>query len=115
MKQAEAQARESQIQLALERVRARTMAMQRSDELGEAASLLFQQVQAFGVSALTCGFNIWQADDISVTSWMAKPDGASGWTPLRLPHTEHPHFIQSYEARKRGEDFFVIGVRRKRT
>jgi hypothetical protein len=33
LKQAEAQARESQIQLALERVRARTMAMQKSDEL----------------------------------------------------------------------------------
>ena len=32
LKQAEAQARESQIQLALERVRARTMAMQHSDE-----------------------------------------------------------------------------------
>ena len=42
---AEAQTRESQIQLALERVRARTMAMQRSDELSGAASLLFQQVQ----------------------------------------------------------------------
>jgi signal transduction histidine kinase len=108
LKQAEAQARESQIQLALERVRARTMAMQKSDELVEAASLLFKQVQSFGVSAFTCGFNIWQEDDISVTSWMANPDGSLGWTPLRLPHTEHTHFIQSYEARKRGEDFFVI-------
>ena len=44
LKQAEAQARESEIELALERVRARTMAMQHSDELAETASLLFQQV-----------------------------------------------------------------------
>src|SRR5687768_8570350 len=36
LQNAEAQAREAQIQLALERVRARTMAMQKSDELREA-------------------------------------------------------------------------------
>ncbi|MFI5154265.1 MAG: sensor histidine kinase, partial [Chitinophagales bacterium] len=108
LQKAEDQAKEAQIQLAMERVRARTMAMQRSGELTEAASLLFKQVQSFGVTAYTCGFNIWQADDISVTSWMANPDGSLGGTPLRLPHLEHPHFKQSYDARKRGEDFFVI-------
>lgn len=41
--QAEAQAREAQIELALERVRARTMAMYKSEELSETAHLLFQQ------------------------------------------------------------------------
>ena len=40
LQKAEAQAREAQIQLALERVRARTMAMQKSDELPEAAQLI---------------------------------------------------------------------------
>jgi hypothetical protein len=43
LQKAEAQARESQIQLALERVRARTMAMQKSDELSETVFILFQQ------------------------------------------------------------------------
>jgi hypothetical protein len=43
---AEAQAREAQIQLALERVRARTMAMQHSDELSETAVLLFHQLMS---------------------------------------------------------------------
>ena len=46
--QAEAQAREAQIQLALERVRARTMAMQRSDEMAETAAILFEQFFALG-------------------------------------------------------------------
>ena len=46
LQKAEAQARESQVQLALERVRARTMAMQHSDELKDAAALLFQQAKA---------------------------------------------------------------------
>ena len=44
LKKAEAQAREAQIEAALERVRARTMAMHRSEELAEAASVLFQQI-----------------------------------------------------------------------
>ncbi len=41
LQKAEAQGRESQIQLALERVRARTMAMQKSDELAERQRLSF--------------------------------------------------------------------------
>src|SRR6478752_2721232 len=48
IEQAIAQAKESQIQLALERVRARTMAMQKSDELSEAVYILFQQFRELG-------------------------------------------------------------------
>src|SRR6476619_2030942 len=48
LQKAEAQARESQVQLALERVRARTMAMQKSDELSEAVYVLFQQFKELG-------------------------------------------------------------------
>ncbi len=54
LKQAEAQARESQIQLALERVRAGTMAMQKSDELREAAQLLIVNYEHWHQSS-SCG------------------------------------------------------------
>ncbi len=43
LKQAEAQAREAKIETALERVRSRTMAMQRSDELANTTQILFQE------------------------------------------------------------------------
>ncbi|HYJ64234.1 MAG TPA: ATP-binding protein, partial [Parafilimonas sp.] len=49
LKQAEAQARESQIQLALERVRARTMAMYKSDDLAETARVLFTEFKKLNV------------------------------------------------------------------
>ena len=49
--QAEAQAREAEIELALERIRARTMAMQKSAELTETSYLLFQQLKELGASA----------------------------------------------------------------
>src|SRR5678815_5379487 len=48
LKQAEAQARESRIQTALERVRARTMAMQRSEDLSQTAFVLFNQFKELG-------------------------------------------------------------------
>jgi signal transduction histidine kinase len=51
LQKAEAQARESQIELGLERVRARTMAMQKSEELPETSYLLFQQLKELGASA----------------------------------------------------------------
>ena len=50
LQKAEAQAREAQIELALERVRARTMAMQKSGELSETAYVLFQQFGLLGAS-----------------------------------------------------------------
>src|SRR6266496_6665409 len=48
IEKAEAQAREAQIELALERVRARTMAMQRSEELSETVAVLFEQFNELG-------------------------------------------------------------------
>ena len=43
---------ELKVEAALERVRARTMAMQKSDELPETSSLLFQQVKELGETAV---------------------------------------------------------------
>src|SRR5678815_4306111 len=68
LQKAEAQAREAQIELALERIRARTMAMQHSGELSETASLLFEQVQSFGVALWSCGFNISEKGEKECTS-----------------------------------------------
>ena len=58
IRKAEAQAREAQIELSLERVRARTMAMQKSDELPDAANLLFQQMQTLGMPTWSAGYCI---------------------------------------------------------
>ena len=107
LQKAEAQAREAQIQLAMERVRARTMAMQKSDELADAASLLFKQVSDLGIKLWSTAFQIWNADDISTTAWGSAPDG-SMQAPFRLPYNEDIFFKQIYEARQSGKDFFVM-------
>ena len=111
---AEAQAKESQIQLALERVRARTMAMQHSDELKDAAALLFQQVKSLGVPAYSCGYNIWETNEKVFTSWMSTQDGSDFNAVLNIPLTEDANFIRFAESRKNGEQFFVLELRNER-
>src|SRR5665647_898457 len=111
---AEAQAREAQVQLALERVRARTMAMQNSDELKDAAALLFQQVKALGVPAFSCGYNIWEKGEKECDSWMSTQDGSGINPALRIPLTEDANFIRFNESRQKGEQFYVLEMRGER-
>ena len=56
LKKAEAQARESMIEAALERLRSRTLAMQKSDELPQTASVMFKQLILLGMRF--CNFQI---------------------------------------------------------
>jgi hypothetical protein len=68
---AEAQAREALIENVLEKVRSRTMAMQKSEELPEAANNLFLQVQELGIPAWSAGYCIWTDDEKSATAFMS--------------------------------------------
>ena len=85
LQKAEVQTREAQIEAALERVRSRTMAMQRSDELLDVASILFQQVKALGVPQWNCGFNIWNPGDKEFTYYPGTPDGVISPSPCNIP------------------------------
>jgi len=49
LQKAEAQAREAQIEAALERVRARTMGMHNSSELSDVGNMVFQQMKELGI------------------------------------------------------------------
>ncbi|HET9433335.1 MAG TPA: nuclear transport factor 2 family protein, partial [Chitinophagaceae bacterium] len=108
LQKAEAQAREAQIQLAMERVRARTMAMQKSNELPEAANLLFLQVQSLGMPAWSAGYCIWDDDKKAITLSMSSEGVLQ--PSLRMPLTEDPSLIHFLEAHQRGETFFVEEV-----
>ena len=57
LKKAEAQAREAQIETALEKVRSRTMAMQKGEEVKDVVVLLYKELIALGVTNfVTCGY-----------------------------------------------------------
>jgi signal transduction histidine kinase len=84
IQKAEAQAREAKIETALEKIRSRTMAMQNSNELPEAANLLFLQVQALGIPAWSAGYNILAEDKKSATCWMSSEGTLQKPFQLRL-------------------------------
>ena len=65
LKKAEAQAREAQIQLALERVRARTMAMHHSDELTDVVKLLYQEFDKLKLSNESTDIEIGLIDEVT--------------------------------------------------
>ena len=58
LQKAEAQAREAQIELGLERVRARAMAMQKSDELSELVDTVFKELTKLDFALTWCIINI---------------------------------------------------------
>ncbi len=102
LKNAEAHAREAEIQLALERVRARTMAMHKSNELGEAAVLLFEQIKHLGVQTYANGFNTWDQKHENVVSWMSNPTGSIN-PPFVLPvnsFSQHKHIYAEWKKKK---------------
>src|SRR5688572_12734464 len=76
LQKAEAQARESQIQLAMERVRARTMAMFHSDELTEVVKLLYQEFDKLKLSN--------ESTDIEIGLINEETGIASVWAHLYL-------------------------------
>ncbi len=108
LKEAEAQAREAQIETALERVRARTMAMQKSEELAKVSLVLFEQVKKLGIETWTTGFNIWQEGETTYIDWVVNGSTGKFMKPYKVDLTAHPFFVEISKAKKRGDDFFVI-------
>ncbi|MDH3244023.1 MAG: hypothetical protein OEM26_05370, partial [Saprospiraceae bacterium] len=117
LQKAEAQAREAQIEAALERVRARTMAMHHSDELGDAAILLYQQLIALGTDQFfICGFVIVDEEQKIQNGWLTQPDG-SFVEKMNLPLPGDSVLKERYQAWKNNVPVFhqlVGGARLKR-
>ena len=106
LKKAEAQAREGEIQLALERVRARTMAMQKSEELADAAFVLFEQLRALGGNLWGTGFGLCQENVEKDEFWFANENGV--FPPVSIPNTSDPAHRQMYLGWQEKTDILTI-------
>jgi serine phosphatase RsbU (regulator of sigma subunit) len=105
---AESQARESQIELALERVRARTMAMQKSEELKEVIRVVYEQFVHLKINVDHAGFvvdykpkgdwHFWIADEREIPSKITHPYFESVWAN------------QFNEAKEKGLEFFTTNL-----
>jgi signal transduction histidine kinase len=100
LQKAEAQAREAQIEAALERVRSKAMAMHNSDEVGESVATLFEELLKLGVLGAgdRCGIGIMQPQ-YTMEAWTAAKthDGKAELTIGILNMTLHPLLKAAYE------------------
>jgi signal transduction histidine kinase len=110
LKKAEKQARESQVEAALERVRSQAMAMQTSENLHETIIEFFNQLKMLGIVPVRCGVAQMFSDP---PSWEATATNASnqGMT-LQLSglvsDLDHPVLQGIYDHWVGQEDFFPV-------
>jgi len=103
LKQAEAQTREAQIEASLERIRARSMAMQRSNELAEAAQLLYQQFHSLGIKTYTCAYMFIEEERNRQRGWAVASDGTLLPDFFDFPLTGDPILDQRFVSWKNKE------------
>ncbi|MCG3154930.1 MAG: Adaptive-response sensory-kinase SasA [bacterium] len=90
--QAEAQAREAQIEAALERVRARTMGMHKSEELKEVVVVLYKQLDALGLADWGCSIMIFDKEANRIENWVAESSGSELLHCYYVEGQKHPVF-----------------------
>ena len=90
LQKAEAQAREAQIEAALERVRSKTMAMHNSQDVGDTVATMFDEFVNLGVTTNRCGILIFSKTNNS-EEWTAKsnPEGEASLIIGHLDLTIH--------------------------
>ena len=116
LKQAEAQARESQIELGLERVRARAMAMQKSDELKELIGTVSSELSKLDLILDRCFIMTYDIKTLGVTWWMSNPETSSDPTGLYVKYHEHaPYlaFLKAWQERKVKWQYILEGTVKK--
>ncbi len=107
LQKAEAQAREAQIEAALERVRSRTMAMHKSDELSEVVSELYQQMEPLGLSSGGCELILCNEKTGQLEYWQANPV-QKVLPEYKVSRSVHPLFEKQWNAWKKSESRLII-------
>jgi signal transduction histidine kinase len=113
LRTAEAQAKESQIETALERVRSRTLAMQRSDELAETASVLFKQLIILGIEPNRLYITIIKDETGEAEFWITDEDGSKISMAYTSNMNANPSFKKMYDGWKMQNRSLVIDMHGK--
>lgn len=110
LQKAEKQAQEARIEASLERVRSRSMAMRKSEELGEAAVMLYQELRTLGVTNFfNCGYMVVDVEHNIQHGWMTGKEGKS-MQGFKLPITGDKVLQARYEAWQRQDPVYYESV-----
>ena len=107
LKQAEAQTREAKIEVALEKVRSRSLAMHHSDELKEVITVVLKKLQELGIEMdkRSAVIFIFEKSSKDYIQWVASPGHATS-VSLRTPYFDHPIQTDLWNEREMGNNFF---------
>jgi hypothetical protein len=110
----EAQAREAQIEVSLERVRSKAMAMQKSEDLGDAIAIVFEQLDKLDIETLRCGIAIISKENRTTNVWSTAKTGASKIVQVSGDESMdiHPLLQGAFAAWLEQKDFSYAGRRR---
>ncbi len=105
LKKAEEQAREAQIEAALEKVRSCSLAMHKTDDLGDVVSVLFEQMQGLSIDMgfASVSIFIFEEGSRNFQQWIQLPDGVLA---LHVPYFEHPISSDLFDAKESSADYF---------
>ena len=107
LQKAEAQAREAQLEAALERVRIKTIGMHSSQDVGQAVLTMFNELAGIGNKSLRSGILIIN-ENITMDVWTAHQDGSIviGNVDMQI----HKLLKEVFDSWKRGEQYFVYKI-----
>ncbi|MEA3424711.1 MAG: ATP-binding protein [Bacteroidota bacterium] len=115
LQKSETQAKEAQIEAALERLRARTMAMQNSNELSETVKLMFQEFRSLlsedSRQIMFRGFiTIIQSEIGCFDLWITETDGSQLYDKYEISFREKTTGQYIYKAWKQKQPYIVIDL-----
>jgi len=110
LQKAEAQAREAQIEAALEKVRSRTLAMQKSDELSGTAAVLFQQLIALGIAPNRLYIILTKEDNSEMEAWVTDEDGSKVSMGFTGDYTKNESLLKMYTGWAQKKKTLVIDM-----
>jgi signal transduction histidine kinase len=107
---AEAQTKDAQIEAALERVRSKAMAMQKSEDLANAVAIVFEELDKLNMGTLRCGISIINKEKRSTNIWSTTKSEKG--MALQVSGDEsmdiHPLLQGAYNAWLKQEDFAYL-------
>ncbi len=108
LQQAEAQAREAQIEAALERVRSRAMAMRSSDELREMVLVILKEMKALAFPSGRCTIVLFDRETGDSQFWMSGLTDADLPERYHVPYHDLPTYKALHDGWRQGIPFFEI-------
>ena len=113
LQKAEAQAREAQIETGLERVRSRTLAMQKSDELAETAAEVFKQLINLGIEPNRLYIGIVKDESGDMEMWATDEDGTQVGQKFIFNKNENTSVKKLYDGWAAKEKSVIVDMKGK--